>query len=239
VSRTTFTSACDDVRSSALILLGMSVCCLVIIGGRSEFYPAMIPASLSPNGRASMVIIGGVNGTALGDILQTYDGKTYTQVTAAHTFPARWGGGTLVDGSGKVWMLGGYSGSVYTNDVWYTATSNLAGTWSQMNQASIPWTIRGHLQFLTVRSTGHVDFIQFSGNLIGTQQMYRYFASNSTWSLLNANPPFGGRAVMGVANIGNTYVLIGGTWNGVHYNDIWSSTDECKTFTKYTNNAPW
>jgi len=214
--------------------------CPVVGGARGEIYPLVISASLSPNGRASMLIMDGVTNANAGTntIIQTYDGKTYTTVTGSATWGVRWGATTLLDGAGKVWISGGYNGN-YLNDVWYTPVANLAGAWSQLNQASIPWGIRHHHQMLSIRSSGNMDFLQFPGNPSTATQMYRFFAANSSFSLLSASPPFAPRGTYGVANIGNTYLFMGGSGSVNYNNDIWSSTDDGRTWTKYTNNAAW
>jgi len=71
-------------------------------------------------------------GTAYNDVWSSPDGATWTKVTGAAAFPAR-SNPAVFAYSGKLWVVGGKSGSTYLNDVW---SSSDGATWTQVTTAT-------------------------------------------------------------------------------------------------------
>jgi len=212
--------------------------------GRESIH--LLFASSTTTTRSSLFIIGGLTtaNTALNDIWQMSDNNYWiNSLNTNVAFPARWASAVIVDGANRLWVMGGLVGSTTYNDVYSINVAALGGTWTQQPQAVISWTPRSYAQALTVPSSNNLDLLLFNGFTISpiASQIYRYFANNISWSLVSSTTStWSTRVYYSVCNIGNTYLYMGGTLNfATNYNDIWSSNDEGKTFTKYTVNAAW
>lgn len=87
-------------------------------------------------------VMGGTNGSRVNEVWSSSDGASWTQESTPG-WSARNVYTTVKDG--KMWVLGGYTGSTYLNDVWYTTDGT---NWTQFDTAA-DWGTRGFMTALT------------------------------------------------------------------------------------------
>jgi hypothetical protein len=136
--------------------------------------------------------------------------------------------------AGKLYILGGYNGTVNRSSVWVTADSN-GVLWTDLDDA--PWQAR-YLSASAVFSDGTEKMWIFGGS-------HSEGSINNTWSTTdgenwvsaNDSPEWSARHSHKVVSYQNKLYLMGGT-TGTHQNDIWSSSDGVN-WTQTTIPTPW
>jgi hypothetical protein len=155
-------------------------------------------------------------------------GATWTEATNA----APWGGRSnfgAVAFNGQMWVLGGYDGTNWLNDVW---SSGDGSTWTQATSAS--WAPRvGH------RAVVFNGRIWVLGGHNGAGSLDDVWSSSDgvTWTQATSAAPWSQRYNFGATVLNGQMWVLGG-YDGSSRNDVWSSSDGM-TWTQATNAAPW
>ncbi|HET7630592.1 MAG TPA: hypothetical protein VFK03_04425, partial [Candidatus Saccharimonadales bacterium] len=180
-----------------------------------------------------MWVMGGYDGSFLGDVWSSTDGSNWTQVTAS----APWGGNVdagVVVFDNKMWLMGGYAPAAAgdTSDVWYSTDG---ANWTKATTA--PWSIREHCVTLVFDNKLWV----IGGSSNGTYLHDAWYTSDGVnWTQATANAPWSARyRPSGVTFNGKMYIMGGTTNNTSNFlNDVWSSTDGIN-WTQETAAASW
>ena len=130
----------------------------------------------------------------------------------------------------KIYVLGGYDGSNYLNDVW----SSVNGTNWSLETSSAGWSRRGYHQALS-----HNGKIYVLGGAGGGHKNDVWSSVNGiNWSLETSSTAWSQRyGNQALSHNGRLYVL-GGSRGGNILNDVWSSPDG-KNWERETDNAGW
>jgi hypothetical protein len=148
------------------------------------------------------------------------DGVTWTEATAAAQWSKRQHP-TLAVHDGKMWILGGYTGNTYMNDVW---SSTDGSTWTQ-ETASADWP--GRSNHTTAVHDGKLWVL--GGNLGAGVEANDVWSSADgvTWTQLKADHiPWPARRFHTTESLNGKLWLMGGLdENNAYLNDVWSSPD--------------
>ncbi|NQU18141.1 MAG: Ig-like domain-containing protein [Candidatus Saganbacteria bacterium] len=167
--------------------------------------------------------------------------KSWTQVTTAASFTGRQHHAS-VSFDDKVWVIGGWDGTNYLNDVWYTSDG---ATWTRAT-ASADFDARCY-HAATVFDDGSGEkmwVIGGQGLIAGSYtSLWRkdawYSTDGITWTRATNNAGFGERTYHKVLVHNSKMWVIGGFdggSSGTKKSDVWSSTDGI-TWTQVTASA--
>lgn len=196
-------------------------------------------------GSEKLWLIGGFDGTnSKNDVWSSTDGATWTQSTLSGTpFSARLGHGLVaadIDGSEKLWLIGGSDGDKYKNDVW---SSTDGATWTQSTLSGTPFSARNSHQVVVANIDGNKKLWLIGGFDGSSQSLGRLndvwsSANGSAWTKVKAdkkNPDpavdkqFVPRSNHQVVASGSKLWVIGGFGGSYtsrnNLNDVWSSSD--------------
>lgn len=171
----------------------------------------------------------------------------WKQVTANASWDARSDACTLVLGSHMV-VAGGHANNDYWNDVW---RSSDGATWEKvLANGTAPWPARSYHSCIVLPG----DRILLVGGHAGSQWFNDVWISGpggdvSKWEMVTEHAAFEPRAAGSLLRQPSTGKLfyMGGSNGllppvGFHttlYNDVWTSDDSGKTWTKAIGAAPW
>jgi hypothetical protein len=135
--------------------------------------------------------------------------------------------------SNKMWVFGGYRGTVFTNDVW---SSSDGANWSQVTGAA-PWA--GRAVFKTVIFSnkvfifgGYTQMPSFTNDVWSSPD-------GISWTLITNSASWAARGAFQSVVFSNKIWVLGGAQPFVPYtNDVWSSSDGVNWVLE-TNSAPW
>jgi T5SS/PEP-CTERM-associated repeat protein len=177
------------------------------------------------------VIVMGMSFLFLGHLVGAQVGSNWTQVTASAPWSARYWPGAVVF-NGRMWVLGGNTGSSYTNDVW---SSSDGTNWTQATPAA-PWSPRYGLRAVVFNGQMWV----LGGNTGSSYTNDVWSSSDGTnWTQATPAASWGGRMEFASAVFnGRMWVLGGRVSNTSYFNDIWSSSDGTN-WTQATPAASW
>lgn len=196
-------------------------------------------------GSEKLWLIGGFDGTSSkNDVWSSTDGATWTQSTLSGTpFSARQGHGLVaanIDGSEKLWLIGGFDGTKYKNDVW---SSTDGANWTQGTLSGTPFSARQGHQVVVANIGGNKKLWLIGGFDGSSQSLGRlndvWSSANGTdWTKVKAdkkNPDpavdkqFVPRTLHQVVASGSKLWVIGGFGGSYtsrnNLNDVWSSSD--------------
>jgi len=156
-------------------------------------------------------------------------GADWTEATNAAPWSARAGLGAVAL-NGQMWVMGGYNGGSYLNDVW---SSSNGMTWTEATN-SAPWSTRE--QFWTVTLNNQMWVMGgYNGGVLNDV----WSSSNGvTWIEATSAAPWSARYSFGAVALNGQMWVMGGDAISGNTNDVWSSSDGV-TWTEATNAAPW
>jgi len=199
-----------------------------------------------------MWVSGGVSGgpsTFWNDVWYSTDGTDWTQAAANAQWTGRYIHSSAIyadAGTDKMWVIGGHTGSVYLNDVWYS-TDGI--DWTQATERAA-WGARCCNFTLVFDASNQNRLWMIGGNVGGTRQNDVWYSTDGQdWTQATANTQWEGRSsAAGLLFTPSSYVasttvmwLAGGLTTGpptVAQNDVWYSTDGTD-WTRATANAQW
>ncbi len=140
-------------------------------------------------------------------------GTSWTQVTSAAPWSTRYGRGAVAL-NGQMWVLGGYNGNYYLNDVW---SSSDGVTWTQVTSAA-PWSARE--EFGAVALNGQMWVLGGSGS----SNFHDVWSSSDgvTWNQATSAASWSTRYGFGALALNGQMWVLGG-YNGSFFNDVWCS----------------
>ena len=208
----------------------------------------------------TMWIIGGAVGVEivsyLNDVWNSTDGINWVQVTASAGFSARAYHTSVVDSTGRMWVIAGYDGTTYYNDTWYS-TDGI--TWTRANASAFParyghssvvdnngkmWVIAGYITGAGADPpilSGEFSISAGGGGTPVTTNTTWYSTNGYAWIQANASAfPSRHSHTSVVSNDGKIWV-IGGTYTvgagtEAYYNDAWYSNDSA-SWVRATNSG--
>jgi len=168
-----------------------------------------------------MWVIGGFDGTNTNnDAWYSSDGANWydaTTITGGAAFGVRYGH-TGIAYNNEMWVIGGYNGSTYYNDVWYSTDG---ANWSQSSNLSGIFTPRYGHSGLVFNNEMWVIAGQDSS---GAKNDVWYSSDGQNWTSFSGaafNARFSQAGV-----VYNNYIWVIGGYNGSnYYNDAWYSAD--------------
>ena len=179
--------------------------------------------------KPKMWILGGASTSAMNDTWFTTDGISWTQATTTN-FTKRYGH-TAQMFNGKMWVFGGYTGTVYLN----SAQSLGFGETSWVSYPNMPWGGRnyhastmfnGKMWILGGVSTSRMNDVWFSDN-------------GETWMLKTSAPGWSKRSGLSAFEKDGKIWIAGG-FDGTNYlNDVWYSNDGMVWTQVATATVPW
>lgn len=156
-------------------------------------------------------------------------GANWSEATNAAPWSGRLGPGAVAL-NGQMWVMGGFNGASYFNDVW---SSSNGVTWTEVTN-SAPWVGRDYFGAVVVNGQmwvmggsnggGYLDDVWSSSNGV-------------TWTETTNAAPWGAREAIGCTTINGEIWVMGG-YNGAFLNDVWLSSNGLN-WVEATNAAPW
>ncbi|HEY5038682.1 MAG TPA: hypothetical protein VIJ93_06390, partial [bacterium] len=162
---------------------------------------------------------------------------TVTPSTPVSIFSPRYGHQAMVF-KNKMWVIGGYDGTNYKNDVWSSWDGKI---WSQATTAA-GFSTRAFSMGVSYNNNMWVIGGQNSNGV--TNDVW-YSSDGMSWTQATASAAFAPRKQSGSAMFNNKLWVIGGFngtdlsyngYNGTNYGDVWSSSDGV-TWSAATTNA--
>lgn len=151
--------------------------------------------------------------------------------------------------------------SIIWNDVW--RSDNEGQNWTQVS-SSTPWPARAYFKAVSVKNAvvvlggqnfkagpdagcpdGFLSCSDFFNDVWSSHD------SGETWEELTPSAGWGPRAGLSAVMHGEALIVLGGSLNDdastvpggpparIYYNDVWSSEDAGRTWTRLVENAPW
>jgi len=136
-------------------------------------------------------------------------------------------GHTSVVFNNKMWVMGGFNGTIRYNDVWYS-TNGI--NWSQAT-ANAGWSARCYHTSVVFNNKMWVLGGDGGGNDVW------YSTDGNSWTQATANAGWSARGVHTSVVFDNKMWVIGG-YDGTNRNDVWYSTNGVN-WTRATANAGW
>ncbi|MBU2638622.1 MAG: PGF-pre-PGF domain-containing protein [Nanoarchaeota archaeon] len=198
----------------------------------------------------TMWIIGGAydesgSSNYLNSVWNSTDGIIWNLVTDSAAFSARAHHTSLVDSTGKMWVIAGYDGTNYLNDTWYSTDG---ATWVEANASAFPgryghssvvdndgkmWVIAGYNAVAggdpPIVISGDFSILNGEGTPVTTNTTW-YSTDGYAWTQANGSAfpsRYGHTSV--VSSDGKIWVIGGiyttGPGSEVYYNDTWYSND--------------
>ena len=158
-----------------------------------------------------------------------FDGSTWTEATSNAAWTVRSGHTSLVYNN-KMWIMGGYNGTNYKNDVW---SSSDGITWTQVT-ASAAWPGRSFHTSIVYDNKMWIMGGQTNG---GNSNVVWSSSDGITWAQATANAAWSARSSL-TSFVYNNKIWITGGYDGTRKNDVWSSTDG-STWAQVTASAAW
>jgi hypothetical protein len=171
----------------------------------------------------------------------TDQGKTWSQQTGSAEWAGRNSQACVTLSDGSVLIMGGTLSALgtKTNDVWHSLDQGK--TWHQHVQKPSWWTPRGGLTCVVLSD----DVIILAGGQLngGTyfNDCWMSADSGETWTQQTASggwiPRFGHTLV----KLSDDRLILAGGFpaGGAYLNDVWTSTDQGKTWSQQTGSAEW
>lgn len=155
----------------------------------------------------------------LNDVWWSEDGKTWTNANASDHWSPR-DNHTSVVFDGKIWVMGGYGGSI-KNDIWYSEDGSVwnevtaAGDWTAARTEHTSVVFKGNIYVMGGR-TGSV----YSNDVLRS-------ADGITWKKLDAKDHWDTRSGHASVVLGDNIYVIGGQSIAAmgEVSDVWSSSD--------------
>ncbi|HEC69511.1 MAG TPA: prepilin-type N-terminal cleavage/methylation domain-containing protein [Candidatus Omnitrophica bacterium] len=143
-------------------------------------------------------------------------GGGWQEATSSANWPARYAHTSLVYDN-KMWVLGGYDGSNYLNDVWYSTDG---ATWTQVTVTS-PFTLRSQHTSLVYDNKMWV-----LGGYDGSNYLNDvwYSTDGATWTQVTVTSPFTLRSQHTSLVYDNKMWVLGGYDGSNYLNDVWNSS---------------
>ena len=157
----------------------------------------------------------------------TLSGATWTQATASAAWSVRYGHTTAVFDD-KLWVLGGYTGSFFQNDVWHSSDGVM---WTQAT-ARAGWAGR---YYHTMAVFDNKLWI-LGGNTGSNRNDVWWSSDGVTWTQATASAGWAARYGHTTAVFDNKLWVLGGSTGG-YKNDVWWSADGA-TWTQVITAAP-
>ena len=159
-----------------------------------------------------------------------HDGSSWTRVIESASWSDRSYHASVVFDN-KMWVLGGYDGSSYLNDIWSSADGI---SWTQAT-ANAPWSDRRIHTSLVFDNKMWV-----LGGHVGSIYLNDVWSSPDgiTWTRATANAPWSDRIHHTSLVFDNKIWVLGGYDASINNNDVWSSADGI-SWTQVTANASW
>lgn len=178
-------------------------------------------------------LFGGRDGSGVvkNDVWSSSNGQSWSQVSINGTyFSAREGQQVVVaniDGSNKLWVIGGYRSSAYLNDVW---SSDDGVNWTEElanNYRGNQFSIRSGHQVVVANIDGSNKLWLIAGYSVNSHQNDVWSsADGQNWSQTTINGThFVGLYKHQVVVRNNKFWLIGGNASSGNKNDVWRSSD--------------
>jgi hypothetical protein len=146
-----------------------------------------------------------------------FDGSTWTQVTASSPWAIRDFYSTLVFDN-KMWVIGGYKGSTFYNDVWYSTDG---ANWIQATANAAFPARRSHTSVVFDNKMWVIAGVDD----VGLKNDVWYSADGVNWTQTTANAPWDKRYdLTSVAFDNKMWVMGGNTISSGPENDVWYST---------------
>jgi hypothetical protein len=183
------------------------------------------------------VLAGNSGSSTLNDVWSSSDGTNWTEVTAgscsnacANSYPVRSNAQVFAFG-GKLYIMGGFNGATYYNDVWYSTDGS---TWTQITAngsgGNAPWSGRGN-----VAGQVYGGDMWVMGGWNGTSYLNDVWCSadGTNWYDSTTGGQCGGtsaaswsgrNAPSSVVYNNRMWVIGGKTGASTFNNDVWSST---------------
>ncbi|MDC7124337.1 MAG: hypothetical protein PQJ46_02140, partial [Spirochaetales bacterium] len=158
-------------------------------------------------------------------IWNSVDGKNWTEISNQLTetvFKKRTIFQSVVYDN-KIWILGGFDGSIRYNDVWYSCDGI---SWTKITD-SAAWTVRGGFQSIVFNNKIWVlGGIDSSGKYL---QDVWYSENGIKWTLATDNAAWSGRRTFQSVVYNNKLWVLGGVDScGKYLQDVWYSKDGIK-----------
>ena len=156
-------------------------------------------------------------------------GASWSEATTAAAWPGRSAFTGLVYDN-KMWVMGGYNGTTYYNDVWYSTDGV---NWTEATAAA-PWAARNNMVALSFDNKMWV-----MGGYNGSYYNDVWYSTDGVnWTEATAAAPWAGRAHFTAMVYNNEMWVMGGTNGTSMLNDVWYSTDGVN-WTEATTGAGW
>jgi hypothetical protein len=194
----------------------------------------------------SIVLMGGRVASSIfkNDVWRSTDqGATWTQMTAAAPWTARFDHTSVLLPDGSIVLMGGADGITSgdnLNDVW--RSTDQGATWTQMT-ASAPWAERQDHTSVALPDGSIVLMggFYYNNGFKYLNDVWRSTDKGITWTQMTAGAEWG---VAGdhtsVVLADGSIVLMGGRGSTSSYSDnVWRSTDQGATWTQLTDSAEW
>ncbi len=192
----------------------------------SAAFPVRSGHQMLVDGAGQLWILGGWQGssTYLDDAWSSPDGTTWTQHTASgdpQSFGER-GYHQSVVYNGKLWVIGGYDGTLRKDDVWSFNTAT--NTWTQVTANAAFSARRKHEVVVFGGKMWLIGGEEFGGGSTPLNDIWSSTDGN-TWAP-EGNAEFPARHSHSVVEHGGELYLIGGIdANGKKLKDVWKSSD--------------
>jgi hypothetical protein len=195
----------------------------------------------------SMFVLGGRDGgTYYSDVWRSADGgATWTRMTASAGWASRYAHASVIDGSGAVLVMGGYSvvTDTYYSDVWRSTDEGV--TWKRVAEAA-GWAGRyGHTSAVGNDGTIYVMGGYDGGSNLIYNDVWASADGGVTWTQKIASAAWAPRYMHSsvIGKSGSMFVLGGvvrpsGT-EEIFLSDVWRSTDGGVTWIRVTEAAGW
>ncbi|MCX7047081.1 MAG: choice-of-anchor D domain-containing protein [Candidatus Sumerlaeota bacterium] len=179
---------------------------------------------------SQMWVIGGRDDAGVrNDVWRSSDGVTWTLAAAPAEFAARYYHTSVVfnDGSGdKIWVIGGYDGTNFRNDVWSSADGV---TWAQAPATAVFSARYGHASAVF---NNQMWVISGYDSVSGKNDVW-HSSDGATWIRATASAAFSARDHFTCLAFNNRLWVIGGNIGG---SEVWSTLDGA-TWTSATATA--
>lgn len=164
-----------------------------------------------------------IGGEGLGDIWNSTNGQTWTQVSATGGLPTDNAAGALLEFNNKLWLIGGFSSGPFSNQQIFDSPDGI--NWDEKYPTGTYFSERHMFGAIVFNGKMWVIGGVTDGSSVGNNEIW---SSSDGLNWAQSTPVgnvFGPRLHHKLAVLNNKMYLIGGLNDGVSYSDVWSTTN--------------